>query len=144
MGYSLPAAIGAAAGGSVSGAFAISGDGGFMMNIQELAVAKNMDVPVKILLLDNKGYGIIRQTQNEFLGGRHFGSDIGEFPSLPEFGLEKLTEAFGFETLVSSVEYCTAAAEWLFEDYSMHRVVIVSIDPAESVKHTIQNFKPIA
>ena len=111
--------------------------------IQELAVAKNMDIPVKILILDNKGYGIIRQTQNEFLGGRHFGSDIGKFPSLPEFGLEKLTEAFGFETLISSAEDCAAAAEWLFEERSMHRVVIVNIDPAEGVKHTTKNFEPI-
>jgi len=137
MGYSLPAAVGAAAASSSPGAFAISGDGGFMMNIQELAVARNLSAPVKILVLDNRGYGIIRQTQNAFLGGRHFGSDMGEFPSLPEFNIVRLTEAFGFETLVAAPEEADAAAKWLFEKNSNHRAVVISIDPEDFVKHTM-------
>ncbi|MAO55526.1 MAG: hypothetical protein CMM61_07490, partial [Rhodospirillaceae bacterium] len=143
MGYSLPAAVGAAVSNGCDGVLSISGDGAFMMNIQELAVANNLDTPIKILIIDNEGYGIIRQTQDAFLGGRHFATDIGKSPNLPPYDLAKLISAFGIETKKGNRAEVGTLAEWLFEPGSGHRAVVVSVDKAAIVEHTTPNNQPL-
>jgi acetolactate synthase-1/2/3 large subunit len=143
MGYALPAAIGAAAAGDRPGVLSISGDGGFMMNVQELAVARSISVPIKIVLINNEGYGIIRQTQDAFLGGRHFGSAIGPLPNLPDFNLKQMIEGFGFETIEGSAGNIDTVTNWLFAEGSGHRVAIVNVDKTEIVEHTTPNFEPL-
>jgi len=143
MGYSLPAAVGAACSPGCHGALSISGDGGLMMNIQELAVARNLEVPVKFLVIDNQGYGIIRQTQNEFLERRHFGSDIGKSPSLPPYHLRQIFEAFGYETYLSDHNGADDAAAWLFDPKGKYRVAIISVDIDEEVQGTTPNNAPL-
>ena len=63
MGFALPCAIGAAIGSPNKKVFCIDGDGGFQMNIQELQTIKHYNLPVKIFIINNNCYGIIKQFQ---------------------------------------------------------------------------------
>ena len=66
MGYAVPASIGAAFAKPDSQIIAITGDGGFQMNIQELQTIKRYNLPIKIFVMDNSGYGMIKQTQSDW------------------------------------------------------------------------------
>ncbi len=70
MGFSLPAAIGVKIGAPEREVISISGDGGFLMNIQELATISSYCLPVKIVVLNNGHLGMIRQMQDLFFESR--------------------------------------------------------------------------
>ncbi len=74
MGYGLPAAIGAALAQPGQEVWLFTGDGSIMMNCQELATLVELQLPVKILVLDNRGLGMVRQWQRLFYGNRYSGS----------------------------------------------------------------------
>lgn len=78
MGYALPAAMGAALGNPGETAIAITGDGAFQMNIQELATCAYYDIPVKTIVLNNGTLGMVRQFQNVFLKQRYSATDLGK------------------------------------------------------------------
>jgi acetolactate synthase-1/2/3 large subunit len=89
MGYALPAAMGAALGRPDKETWAIAGDGGFQMTVQELATLVQDRIPVKIALFDNKKLGMIRQWQEIVYGGNyHSASLLG-----PDY--VKLADAYG-------------------------------------------------
>ncbi len=91
MGFAVPAAIGAKVARPDELVFAIDGDGCFQMTAQELITATTEDIPVKVAVLNNGGYGMVKQWQNLFYNGRISASDLGtEFPDYP-----KLAEAMG-------------------------------------------------
>jgi acetolactate synthase, large subunit (EC 2.2.1.6) len=71
MGYGLPAALGAQTGCPQKTVFLFVGDGGIMMNCQELATAANYNLPVKILVFNNQVLGMVAQWQRMFYGGRY-------------------------------------------------------------------------
>lgn len=71
MGFGFPAAVGAAIGSPDSDVVLITGDGGFQMNMQEMATAVNMGVPVKIMIFNNQYLGMVRQQQQLFYGKRY-------------------------------------------------------------------------
>ncbi|WKS99743.1 acetolactate synthase 2 catalytic subunit [Gallibacterium salpingitidis] len=71
MGFGLPAAIGAQKARPEDPVILVTGDGSFMMNIQELGSIKRGKLPVKILLIDNQRLGMVRQWQTLFFRGRH-------------------------------------------------------------------------
>ena len=89
MGYALPTAMGAALGRPDKPTWAVCGDGGFQMTIQELATLVQDRIPVRIALLDNHKLGMIRQWQEIFYSGNYHSSDM--------FGPDylKLAEAYG-------------------------------------------------
>jgi acetolactate synthase-1/2/3 large subunit len=89
MGFALPAAMGAALGRPDKPTWAVCGDGGFQMTIQELATLVQDRIPVRIALLDNHKLGMIRQWQEIVYGGNYHSSDM--------FGPDylKLAEAYG-------------------------------------------------
>ena len=70
MGFALPAAIGAKFGAKDREVIAIIGDGGFQMNIQELGVIMQENIPVKIIILNNSFLGMVRQWQELFFENR--------------------------------------------------------------------------
>lgn len=74
MGWAIPAAFGAACAQHKGRVICITGDGSFQMNPQELAVIRKHGLNVKIFVMNNQGYGIIRQTQDTWLEGRHAAS----------------------------------------------------------------------
>jgi acetolactate synthase-1/2/3 large subunit len=89
MGYSMPAAMGAALGRPDHETWAVCGDGGFQMTIQELATLVQDHIPVKIALMDNKRLGMIRQWQEIVYGGNYHSSTLLG----PDFA--KLVDAYG-------------------------------------------------
>ncbi|HWQ90180.1 MAG TPA: acetolactate synthase large subunit [Clostridia bacterium] len=70
MGFGLPAAIGAALAAPERTVVCFSGDGSFLMNMQEMAVLAEENLNVKIILLDNRSLGLVHQIQDLFYGGR--------------------------------------------------------------------------
>jgi acetolactate synthase-1/2/3 large subunit len=96
MGYALPSAIGAAI-GTGKQIICIDGDGGFQMNIQELQTVKNYNLPIKIIILNNGCYGIIKQFQDAYCESRYTATDGHEDYTLPDF--EKVAKAYDIEAL---------------------------------------------
>jgi acetolactate synthase-1/2/3 large subunit len=91
MGYGLPATIGAAFGINDRPVITICGDGGFMMNIQEMVTAVYYKLPIKIFLIDNSYLGMVRQWQELFHKEKYSFTDLAA--SNPDF--VKVAEAFG-------------------------------------------------
>jgi acetolactate synthase-1/2/3 large subunit len=90
MGFGLPAGIGAKLAEPDACVVTITGDGGVMMNIQELATVNRFKIPLKIILLDNSRLGMVRQWQ-EFFFERNFSEvDLSDNPDFV-----KVAEAFG-------------------------------------------------
>jgi acetolactate synthase I/II/III large subunit len=90
MGYGFPAAIGAKVAHPDREVFSISGDGSIQMNIQELATSVENNIPVKVVILNNRYLGMVRQWQELFYAERYSSVDLG---STPDF--VKLAEAYG-------------------------------------------------
>jgi acetolactate synthase I/II/III large subunit len=90
MGYALPASIGASIIKNKSRIICIDGDGSLQINLQELHTIDKLKIPVKIFVLNNNGYGIIKQFQELYLGKRFEAS--GKGVSNPSF--KKLSKAF--------------------------------------------------
>lgn len=91
MGFSLPAAVGAKAARPDDLVIALDGDGCFQMTCQEMITAATEDIPVKVVVFNNGGYGMVKQWQNLFYGGRISATDLTTHtPDYP-----KLAEAMG-------------------------------------------------
>ena len=76
MGFALPAAIGAQMGRSDEQVWVVAGDGGFQMNIQELATVVQEQLPLKIAILNNGYLGMVRQWQQLFFEERYSGTPL--------------------------------------------------------------------
>lgn len=94
MGYCLPAGIGAAV-ASGKRVIVYTGDGCIQMNIQELQTIVHNKLPIKIIVLNNGGYGGVVATQNNFFEGSHHGCTEDSGISIPSF--EKLAYAYGYK-----------------------------------------------
>jgi acetolactate synthase-1/2/3 large subunit len=97
MGYALPAAIGASFASNCRQVICVTGDGGLQMNIQELITVLRHNLPVKIFLLNNHGYGMVQQTQEQWLNSRYEATTIEGGLGFPDF--VKVAKAFGFEVI---------------------------------------------
>lgn len=95
MGYGVPAGIGAALAEPDATVITVSGDGSFMMNVQELATIRRYRVPLKIVLLDNSQLGMVRQWQQLFFDQNFSEIDLSDNPDFAEvaraFGIEAFT-----------------------------------------------------
>ncbi|AGH81469.1 acetolactate synthase 2 catalytic subunit [Psychromonas sp. CNPT3] len=80
MGFGLPAAIGAKVSRPDAMVVAVSGDGSFMMNVQELCTIKRGQLAVKILLMDNQKLGMVKQWQQLFFKQRYSETDLSDNP----------------------------------------------------------------
>ena len=80
MGFGLPAAMGAQFACPERTVVLVSGDGSFMMNVQELATIARCRLPVKIVLLDNSSLGMVRQWQELFFAERYSEIDLSDNP----------------------------------------------------------------
>jgi acetolactate synthase-1/2/3 large subunit len=80
MGFGLPAAMGAQFACPDRTVILVNGDGGFMMNVQELATIARCKLPVKIVLIDNSALGMVRQWQELFFAERYSEIDLSDNP----------------------------------------------------------------
>ncbi|MER6618496.1 thiamine pyrophosphate-binding protein [Streptomyces xantholiticus] len=97
LGYGFPAALGAAAADRSRPVLAVSGDGGAMYSIAELATARQYDLPVTWLIVDDGGYGILREYMTDA-----FGEATATELSRPDF--VALAESFGVPAVRTSAE----------------------------------------
>jgi acetolactate synthase-1/2/3 large subunit len=85
MGYGLPAAVGACFALDKQRIICVTGDGGLMMNIQELSTVVYHQLPIKIFVLDNHGYSMIQQTQDQWLDSKYEASSTNGGLGFPDF-----------------------------------------------------------
>lgn len=90
MGFGFPAAVGAAVGRPDRPVWSVTGDGGFQMNLQELATIKQYNIPVKVAIINNFYLGMVRQWQEIFFDRHYSHSDLHENPDFV-----KIAEAYG-------------------------------------------------
>lgn len=111
MGYDIPAAIGAAI-ASGKKVYCITGDGSVMMNLQELQTIVQNDLPIRLVIFSNGGYGAIRQTSKNFFEGAYIGCTPDTGVSFPSFA--RVAETFGFlYRKCSSNAEVEEAVQWL-------------------------------
>jgi len=94
MGFALPAAIGAKFARPDKAVWCVAGEGGFVMTAQELSVAVEHQLDIKIVLLNNFSLGMVRQFQDDFYGGVRSHSDLTHMPDFV-----KLSEAYGMPAI---------------------------------------------
>ena len=95
MGFALPAAIGVQLAYPHRQVICITGDGGYQMNIQELATVQRYSLPLKILVIDNKYLGMVRQWQQLFWDRRYSEVDLYDNPDFVRIG-----EAYGIPSVL--------------------------------------------
>ncbi|MGS4682190.1 acetolactate synthase 2 catalytic subunit [Enterobacter soli] len=128
MGFGLPAAVGAQVARPNDTVICISGDGSFMMNVQELGTVKRKQLPLKIVLLDNQRLGMVRQWQQLFFQERYSETTLTDNPDFL-----MLASAFGIPGQhITRKDQVEAALDTMLSSegpYLLH----VSIDELENV-----------
>ena len=128
MGFGLPAAVGAQVARPNDTVICISGDGSFMMNVQELGTVKRKQLPLKIVLLDNQRLGMVRQWQQLFFEERYSETTLTDNPDFLT-----LASAFGIPGQhITRKDQVEAALDTMLSSegpYLLH----VSIDELENV-----------
>jgi acetolactate synthase-1/2/3 large subunit len=108
----------------------IEGDGGFTQNLQELATVVVNDLPIKIFIFANEGYGSIRTTQRNYFGGAYLGCDIETGLGFPEW--HGLFGAYGIRSLTLDADWsCSDEFRELF-DGDGPAAFVVPIDPDQT------------
>lgn len=92
MGWALPASIGSFFAKKEGLINCVVGDGSFMMTMHELATLKHHKIPIKIFLINNSGYSMIQQTQDQWLESRYSGSSNEGGLSFPDY--REIAKAF--------------------------------------------------
>ncbi|MES0302279.1 acetolactate synthase 2 catalytic subunit [Citrobacter sedlakii] len=128
MGFGLPAAVGAQVARPNDTVICISGDGSFMMNVQELGTVKRRQLPLKMVLLDNQRLGMVRQWQQLFFAERYSETTLTDNPDFL-----MLASAFGIPGQhITRKDQVEAALDTLLNSegpYLLH----VSINELENV-----------
>jgi len=105
MGFGLPAAMGAQFARPDRRVINVSGDGSFMMNVQELATVRRYGLPLKMIVIDNQCLGMVRQWQELFLERRYSEIDLSDNPDFA-----RVAESFGIPALTLDRAADTAEA----------------------------------
>lgn len=130
MGFGVPAAIGAQFANPDRLVIDIDGDGSIRMNLGDLETATTYGLPVKFLLLNNLGDGMVRQWQRTYFGNRFSGTDKALHKK--EFTLAAKADGFGFAEKVEKNEDVKAALE-RFVKYDGAAFIEIMIDRDASV-----------
>ncbi|CNL35343.1 acetolactate synthase 2 catalytic subunit [Yersinia pseudotuberculosis] len=128
MGFGVPAAVGAQMARPDDMVICVSGDGSFMMNVQELGTIKRKQLPLKIVLLDNQRLGMVRQWQQLFFDGRYSETNLSDNPDF-------ITLASAFDIpgqRITRKDQVDAALDALFNSEGPY-LLQVSIDELENV-----------
>lgn len=141
MGYGLPAAIGAAMACPGRRVVHVTGDGGFMLNIQELPLVAKHGLPIKIVLFNNRGHAMCRQTQEQWLGGKYFSTSVDGGLAMPDF--YEVVASFGVgvsPTLTLNEEVRGALGMLFFDEHP--RMLEVVVDSGHRLIPQVQYGKP--
>jgi acetolactate synthase I/II/III large subunit len=145
IGSALPMAIGASFAKPGHMIIVITGDGGFQLNIQELQTVVHHTLPVKILLLNNSGYGMIRQFQEQYFDSRFQSSVIGY--SNPDF--QKVVGAYSIASnRISESSEVAPALRALFKDLQPGFLEVIidekfRVSPKLAVNRPVEDQEPL-
>jgi acetolactate synthase-1/2/3 large subunit len=141
MGYGLPAAIGISFALDRAPVTCIVGDGSLQMNLQELATVVRHQLPIRIFLINNHGYSMVQQTQEQWLGGRYEATTVDGGLAFPDF--VKVAEAFGLPTI--TIRTNAEIADRVGEVYMVEGPVFINveIDAAHRVIPQVKFGRPI-
>jgi acetolactate synthase-1/2/3 large subunit len=142
MGFALPAGIGACFALGLKPVVVIAGDGCMQINIQELQTIVRNKLPVKIIIMNNKNLGMIRQFQDSYFESRYQSTYWGY--SAPDF--EKVAKAYGINSqTISTEEEIEDAVKWMWNEENANQPVLlqVMIDPHTNTYPKIAFGKPI-
>ncbi|GGF61081.1 acetolactate synthase 3 large subunit [Alteromonas lipolytica] len=129
MGFGLPAAMGVQFAHPDATSVVVTGDGSIQMNIQELSTCLQYNLPIKIISLNNRALGMVRQWQDMIYKGRHSHSYM---ESLPDF--VKLVEAYGHVGIkVDSLDQLDSAMEQCFAMKDRLVFMDIAVDQNEHV-----------
>lgn len=138
MGYALPASVGVHFADPSLNITIVIGEGSFYTNVQELAVIRQHNIPVKIFVINNDGYMSIKQTQDKFFGGRRWGvsnstgvyfADIGKIAESYEIPYFKVTNNFDLDMYMKHL--MSRNHPVIVEFMSQH---ILDVLPAQAIK----------
>ena len=128
MGFGIPVSLGAQFAEPNSTVVVVSGDGSFMMNVQELATIKRFQLPIKIVLMDNHKLGMVKQWQEIFFEKRYSETDLSDNPDFVQ-----LAKAFDFAAeTISSKDQVDDALTRMFETQGAY-LLHIKIDEKENV-----------
>jgi acetolactate synthase-1/2/3 large subunit len=129
MGFGLPAAMGVQFAHPDSTSVVVTGDGSIQMNIQELSTCLQYNLPIKIITLNNRALGMVRQWQDMIYKGRHSHSYMD---SMPDF--VKLAESYGHVGIkVDKLDELDAAMEKCFSLTDRLVFMDIAVDQNEHV-----------
>ena len=132
MGYVLPGAIGVAP-ISEEPVVAITGDGSFMMNLQELQTVVRNQYNIKIVIINNNGYSGVRHGQKAHFRGKSIGTDPSNGVDFPDYG--KIAQAFGIDyNRIEKAEQIDEALEKVFQEAKPY-ICEVMCDPEQFDLH---------
>ena len=138
MGYALPASIGAQIINKKKKVVSLNGDGSIQLNIQELQTLKKLKLPVKIIIFNNNGYGIIKQFQDLYLNKRHEASD--RIVSNPNFKI--LSKGYGINYhLIKNNKNLSKLKKIIRSNKS--EIIEVNIEDNEKIIPKLEFGKPI-
>ena len=161
MGYGLPAAIGAQLGNPAKRVVCICGDGGFQMNIQEMATAVQHELPITIIIINNSFLGMVRQMQHFFYNKNYSGTCLrkrkscgnkcklenGEIPkSCPPYTPDfiKLAESYGaYGIRIDKEENISGSFEYAKSNTDAPTIIEILIDSNENVLPIVQGGKSL-
>jgi acetolactate synthase-1/2/3 large subunit len=132
MGFGIPAPIGACIASGFKRTISIDGDGGFLMNIQELATIQMHNLPIKIFVLNNNGYGSIKTSQDRYFEGRRLGTDRSTGLAIPE--IQPIVEGFKLRyERINNVHELELVLDRVFSD-NTPMIIEVSVDPMQETE----------
>lgn len=116
MGYGLAAGIGACLGSGMQPTVVVESDGSMMLNLQELATLKGLNLPLKLIIMDNQGYASIRNTQRNYFESRYIATGPEGGLHLPDLGA--IAESINIRTIriESPMSLCAALKSMMILD----------------------------
>jgi acetolactate synthase-1/2/3 large subunit len=142
MGFGLPSAMGVQFAHPEAMVACVTGEGSIQMNIQELSTCKQFNLPLKIILLNNRYLGMVRQWQEFFYGNRYAESYMD---ALPDF--VKLAESYGHTgRRIDNPAEVVDALKWAFSDEMKDKLVFLDFrtDQTENVYPMIPGGKGLS
>lgn len=131
MGFALPASIGACFANKKSRVFSINGDASIQLNIQELQTIKNYKLNLKIFILNNSGFGIIKQFQDSYLKSRYEASNYNTGVTNPNFKL--LAKAYGLNYEIISNDFMIERKLEKIMKNNKTTIIEIKIHPNEKI-----------
>jgi len=140
MGFALPAAIGTSLSRGREPVVMVAGDGGFQVNIHELETIVRNDLPIKMVIVNNRCYGMVRQFQQSYFDERYQSSCWGY--SAPDFA--RVADAYGISSSrVQDSADVDEALKWLWKDGSTANLLELMIETGANVYPKIAFGYPI-